>query len=402
MDTFDPTNLPDTPDIPASIVASGLSDAPLTTLVEAAMQRLVASGVPIDRMNVGFRILHPLFDGMSITWTRETGAEVFYAALVDKEGSEFRVSPFYVMLSDGSREWRLRLDRDDIERFPLLMQLREKGFTDYLALIVAFGGAELHPQSLDGLATSWSTRSPQGFSASDVAAMRGVLTPLALVFRLAIKDQITKSALNTFHGPLVGGRILSGTIKRGDGERLAAALWYSDLRNSTGLADQLPVDAFLDLLNAYFDCAAGAVMEQGGQVLDIIGDAILAFFPAGDNGGTEACSLALEAAAGARERLAELKREGSGKARAIEFGIGVHFGDVVFGNAGTPERLKFGVLGRAVNEVARTADMATSLKRPVVVSDEVARRANITLADLGLHELRGIPQARRLWAMEVG
>ena len=50
MDTFDPTNLPDTPDIPASIVASGLSDAPLTTLVEAAMQRLVASGVPIDRL----------------------------------------------------------------------------------------------------------------------------------------------------------------------------------------------------------------------------------------------------------------------------------------------------------------------------------------------------------------
>ena len=401
MDTFDPTNLPDTPDIPASIVASGLSDAPLTTLVEAAMQRLVASGVPIDRMNVGFRILHPLFDGMSITWTRETGAEVFYAALVDKEGSEFRLSPFYVMLSDGSREWRLRLDRDDIERFPLLMQLREKGFTDYLALIVAFGGAELHPQSLDGLATSWSTRSPQGFSASDVAAMRGVLTPLALVFRLAIKDQITKSALNTFHGPLVGGRILSGTIKRGDGERLAAALWYSDLRNSTGLADQLPVDAFLDLLNAYFDCAAGAVMEQGGQVLDIIGDAILAFFPAGDNGGTEACALALGAAASARDRLATLKRDGTAKARAIEFGIGVHFGDVVFGNAGTPERLKFGVLGRAVNEVARTADMAKSLKRPVVVSDEVARRSTHSLADLGLHELRGIPQARRLWAMEV-
>ena len=398
----DPTRLPDVPDIPASIIASGISDAPLTSLVEVAMQRLVASGVPIDRMNVGFRILHPLFDGMSITWTRETGAEVSYAALVDKDGSDFRVSPFYVMLSDGSREWRLRLDQDPaIAGFPLLVQLKEKGFTDYLALIVAFGGAELHPQSYDGIATSWSTRSPQGFGPDDIAAMRGVLGPLALVFRIAIKDQITRNALNTFHGPLVGGRILSGTIKRGDGERLAAALWYSDLRNSTGLADQLPVDAFLDLLNAYFDCAAGAVMEQGGQVLDIIGDAILAFFPAGDNGGTEACSLALEAAAGARERLAELKREGSGKARAIEFGIGVHFGDVVFGNAGTPERLKFGVLGRAVNEVARTADMAKSLKRPVVVSDEVARRSPHALADLGLHELRGIPQARRLWAMEV-
>jgi len=50
---------------------------------------------------------------------------------------------------------------------------------------------------------------------------------------------------------------------------------------------------------------------------------------------------------------------------------------------------------------ARTADMAKSLKRPVVVSDEVARRSTHSLADLGLHELRGIPQARRLWAMEV-
>jgi adenylate cyclase len=403
MDRFDLNSLPDVPDIPASIVASGLSDAPLTTLVEIAMQRLVQSGGAIDRMNVGFRILHPLFDGMSITWTREAGAEVFYAALVDQEGSDFRLSPFFLMLSEGMREWRLRLDRDAaIDNFPILADLRAKGYTDYLALIVAFGGAELHPQSLDGLATSWSTRSPQGFSDADVAAMRGVLTPLALVFRLAIKDQITKAALNTFHGPLVGGRILAGSIKRGDGERLSAALWYSDLRNSTGLADQLPVDAFLDLLNAYFDCAAGAVMEQGGQVLDIIGDAILAFFPAGDNGGTEACALALEAASSARDRLATLKREGSGKSRAIEFGIGVHYGDVVFGNAGTPERLKFGVLGRAVNEVARTADMAKSLKRPVVVGDEVARRANVTLADLGLHELRGIPQARRLWAMEVG
>ncbi len=69
------------------------------------------------------------------------------------------MSPFYLMLSNGAREWRLRLDHDPAAlNFPLLVQLKEKGFTDYLALIVAFGGAELHPQSLDGLATSWSTR----------------------------------------------------------------------------------------------------------------------------------------------------------------------------------------------------------------------------------------------------
>jgi len=69
MDKVDPTSLPDVPDIPASIIESGIADAPLTQLVEVAMQRLIAAGVPIDRMNVGSRILHPLFDGMSITWT---------------------------------------------------------------------------------------------------------------------------------------------------------------------------------------------------------------------------------------------------------------------------------------------------------------------------------------------
>jgi len=392
------------PDIPASIIALGIADAPLANQVEAAMERLLAAGVPVHRFNVGCRILHPLFDGLSITWTKGEGVTVDYAAGVDQQGSDYRLSPFYVMLTEHDDTRRFRLDDDvAIAPFPLLRQLREKGYTDYLALIVGFGGAPLHPHSYDGLATSWSTRAPCGFSPSDVDAMRAVLMPLALVFRLAIKDQITKAALDAFHGPLVGARILSGTIKRGDGERLTAALWYSDLRNSTGLADQLPVDAFLDLLNAYFDCAAGAVMAQGGQVLDIIGDAILAFFPAGDCAdGKEACAAALEAAGAARERLAKLKLEKSEKAAAIEFGIGVHFGDVVFGNAGTRERLKFGVLGRAVNEVARTADMAKLLKRPVVVSDEVARRSGLALADLGLHELRGIPTQRRLWAMDVG
>ncbi len=173
--------------------------------------------------------------------------------------------------------------------------------------------------------------------------------------------------MNTFHGPLVGGSILSGTITRGDGERLTAALWYSDLRNSTGRADQLSVEAFLDLLNVYFDCAAGAVMEEGGQVLDIVGDAILAFFPCGEGPKDcltprtceeEACTSALRAAAKAQERLAATKANACPRAAEIAFGTGVHFGDVVFGNAGTPERLKFGVIGRAVNEVARMQDMS--------------------------------------------
>ena len=394
-------------DIATSIIASGIADEPVTHLVEGAMRRLVLAGVPLHRMQVGFRILHPLFDGMSVTWTEEAGVAVSYYDHIDDDGSEYRLSPFYFMLANKLMELRLRIDRDPAaEHFPVLMDFKAKGVTDYLALIVSFGGAEITPETHEGLGTSWSTHCPAGFSEGDIAAMRQVLAPLALALRVVIKDQITRNTLNTFHGPLVGGRILSGLIKRGAGERLAAALWYSDLHNSTGLADALPVEAFLDLFNVYFDCAAGAVTEEGGHVLDIIGDAILAFFPASASSETEACASALRAASNAQGRLAALKERGNARGQAISFGVGIHFGDMVFGNAGTPERLKFRVIGRAVNEVARTADMAKFLKREVVVSDAVANRVasrgeamglpKASASDLGEHELRGIPAAPAL------
>ena len=146
------------------------------------------------------------------------------------------------MLSNQRTEFRARLDRDTcIDGFPLLVELRDPGPHDYLALIVAFGDAPLHPETHDGLGTSWSTRDPAGFSDAHVSAMRQVLAPLALALRVVIKDQITRNALNTFHGPLIGGRILSGTIKRGAGERLSAALWYAICGTPQGSPTSCPL-----------------------------------------------------------------------------------------------------------------------------------------------------------------
>ena len=389
-----------------TIIASGLTDRPVEDLVETVMGRLVAAGVPLERMMVGFRILHPLFDGMSIAWTKTGGVEVEYFQTLNEDNPDFTLSPFYWMIKEGVEQLPLRLDRDEsVDKFPVLQRLREEGFTGYFARVVSFGEKRMTVDTTDGLALSWSTKEPCGFVERDLNVMQQILAPLSLALRVVIKDQITKNALNAFHGPLVGERILSGTIKRGDGERLTAALWYSDLRNSTGLADQLSVEAFLDLLNVYFDCAAGAVMEEGGQVLDIVGDAILAFFPAEAGSEEAACTAALRAAQTAQDRLAQGKAKACPRAAEIAFGIGVHFGDVVFGNAGTRERLKFGVIGRAVNEVARTQDMSKLLGQPIVATDDVVTRASTGLGfrlhDLGPHDLRGVPTAKRLWALRA-
>jgi len=392
--------------IAEAIIASGLADMPVSDLVETVMMQLVEANVPIHRMQVGFRILHPLFDGMTISWTDEGGVDVEYFQALSEDNPDFTLSPFYWMISQGQAELRLRLDRDpQVDTFPLLQRLAGEGFVDYLARVVTFGDAPVRIGSTDGLAISWSTKAISGFSEQHLAIMRQILAPLALALRVVIKDQITKNALNAFHGPLVGERILSGTIKRGDGERLSAALWYSDLRNSTGLADALSVEGFLELLNVYFDCAAGAVIEEGGQVLDIVGDAILAFFPADTASAEAASTAALRAAVKAHERLAAAKARSCPCAAEITFGVGVHFGDVVFGNAGTRERLKFGVIGRTVNEVARTQDMSKLLGQPIVATDAVVSRAGMDarfrLNDMGLHDLRGLPTARRLWALRT-
>ncbi|MEM7191976.1 MAG: adenylate/guanylate cyclase domain-containing protein [Pseudomonadota bacterium] len=392
-------------EISDAIIASGLTDRPIADLIQTVMGRLVQSGVPLDRMMVGFRILHPLFDGMSIAWTAEDGVDVEYFQALSEDNPDFTLSPFYWMIKEGVMELPMRLDQDGrVDMFPLLQRLRGEGFIGYYARVVSFSEKPMEVGTTDGLALSWSTKAPSGFSERDLGIMQQILAPLSLALRVTIKDQITKNALNAFHGPLVGERILAGTIKRGDGERLTAALWYSDLRNSTGLADGLSVEGFLELLNVYFDCAAGAVIEEGGQVLDIVGDAILAFFP-GDLAGDQPASAtaALRAALKAQERLQAAKARGCPCALEINFGVGVHFGDVVFGNAGTQERLKFGVIGRAVNEVARTQDMSKLLGQPIVATDQVVARVGgeqgFRLTDMGLHDLRGIPTARRLWAL---
>ena len=78
--------------------------------------------------------------------------------------------------------------------------------------------------------------------------------------------------------------MLSGSIRLGDGEQTRALVWYSDLRNSTRLAETMPSEEFLDLLNVYFECSARPAIAAGGEVLAFVGDAVLAIFPMDHDG----------------------------------------------------------------------------------------------------------------------
>ena len=113
-------------------------------------------------------------------------------------------------------------------------------------------------------------------------------------------------------GERTGEHVLAGRTKRGEGERIHAVIWLCDLRDSTRLSEALPVERFFRSLNEFFDCTAGAVLNQGGEILSYIGDAVFAIFPIG---GSErqlaevcfreegACAAALAAAWDARSRV---------------------------------------------------------------------------------------------------
>ena len=74
----------------------------------------------------------------------------------------------------------------------------------------------------------------------------------------------------------------------------------------------------------------------------------------------------------------------------VGFGLGLHVGDVMYGNIGVPERLEFSVIGPAANEVARIEDLTRELGRRVLPSAAFAQVAGARCEPLGVHRLRGV------------
>jgi adenylate cyclase len=163
---------------------------------------------------------------------------------------------------------------------------------------------------------------------------------------------------------------------------------------------------FLDTLNEYFDCMAGAVLKHGGHVLRYIGDAALAIFPMsgkGEGGGVNAEQARGQAIAAAREAAAGIETINLARAHAgrplIRYGIGLHVGEVTYGNIGTAARLEFTVIGEAANMAARVESLCKELDRAILVSAEFARTAPERFASLGRHLLKGIDEPQELFTL---
>jgi adenylate cyclase len=301
------------------------------------------------------------------------------------------------MLRSGVSYLRRRLSGSAaLLDFPILIDLRDQGATDYLGFIGPFVD-----QGADGILGSWSTDRESGFTDEDIGTLLRIQRRLAVACKVTIKDQIAHNVLATYLGSEASEEVLKGKIQRGDGRTMRTVLWYSDLRNSTQLSESLPVDAFFTLLNRYFECSAGAVLAEGGRVVLFIGDAVLGIFPiANAKGETAAREAAIAAARRAARDLARFNAERTAAGLdPLSLGLGLHVGDVKYGNIGVPERLQFDVIGPAVNEVVRLEGLAKTLDRQTLASGAFARGLPLPWHSLGRYELRGLGTPREVFAL---
>ena len=390
------------------IVRSGLAGAQETDLLREFCEKCNAAGLPVGRALVVIDTLHPVHEGTVFRWRNdnvEEEATIQYGRTTEGAAAEsWQRSPFYHVLQTGGEELRRRLVFGEAADFPIIQEMKDAGHTDYIVFVHRFAsGAAIG--EMDCVYSGWSTRSPQGFSDANIVALRHLMPALHLAIKSAALAKVADTLVEVYLGRDAGRRVLEGRIQRGVADRIEAALWFSDLRSFTTITDTALPGEIIPLLNDYAEVVITAIYEAGGDVLKLIGDGTLALFRADDP--SEACRRALTAEELVRERVKELNEKRRAAERPVtSVYVGLHIGEVFYGNIGSVERLDFTVVGPAVNEASRIASMCRSVDRSVLVSSTfadclpAAERAR--LVSVGRFALRGVGQAKELFTLDPG
>jgi adenylate cyclase len=364
------------------------------TLLNALGTQLDAVGARIDRIGFTLGTIHPQILAWGIFWTRGRGAAEF-ARWHGLEHSDAYIGSPVQFVREQKRPFRRRLEAlDPMRDNAVLHELRATGLTDYVALPLVFGSGAINFLTL-------ATAAPHGFSDNDLDRLDALSNLLAPVVEILHARRLTLGLLDTFVGPRIGMRILEGQVKRGDGERIEAAFWYSDLRGFTALSESLPPTQLLQLLNEYFENCAAAAAARGGEILQFIGDAILIVFEIKRPEDEQVvCEAAFDAAIDAFASIAVVnhRRRNSGLPE-IEFGLGLHIGTVTHANVGSPGRLAFNVVGPAVNKTARLQSMTKETAVPLLLSKELAALIRRPIRSIGHFDLRGVGGPQEMFTL---
>lgn len=359
-------------------------------LLDRFTHRLVEAGVPLSRVTLHIPQLHPQFVARSFIWSTGEKTEELGFEHSAQNSESYTASPIKHIF-EGGQSIRRRLEHPKCPiDYPVLKDLKDISVTDYLVSPLLFSERRINAMSI-------ATQQPGGFSDNDLGVINMALPAFAAVLELRQQRRTAQLLLDTYVGHKSGERVLSGAIRRGDGEAIHAVIWYCDLRNFTELSETQPLDAVIEALNDFFEQVCKSIEAQGGEVLKFVGDAVLAIFqcqPSEDNL-CDACDAALTAADQALASIEDLskRRQANGKP-PLRFGIALHVGEVMYGNVGSADRLDFTVIGPSVNLVTRLETLCAEKGVTLIASAALAKASAREFNSIGHHNLKGIAEAQ--------
>ncbi len=367
----------------ASIRGLGLED----TLASLAA-RLHEAGVPVRRMRTSVTTKHPELFVLAVTWHAERGTHVRDGKRELLSAPTFLESPV-AKVREGAPRIRCRLTGPDADlSYAIARELAAEGLTDYVVFPLIFGTGER-------TYISFATDAVGGFSADHLGLLEALLPVLSVRVEVESASYALSSLLQVYLGHNAALRVLQGAFLRGSGQPIHAAVWFCDMRGFTSLADRLPPAEVVTILDRFFDSVAGPIAPHGGEVLKFIGDAVLAIFPVQADGAGAACERALAAAHAAVAGV----RAQSLAGHPVDLGIGLHVGEVMYGNIGAPNRLDFTVIGAVVNEVCRVESLCRTLASPILMTSAFAALCDHSRVESrGVRSLKGVAAPQEIFA----
>lgn len=343
-------------------------------------RRLSSAGAPLWRLRLSMRTLHPLIAAFSSVWERDAGKTHRIETSHGMEGrSGYYGSPLEIMRRTDA-PFRKRLsDGLTASDHNVLHELRARGSTDYFGLPMTY-------LSRTTASLVFNTDVAGGFSDGDIERFTEITSVLAPIAEVYSTRRISLAVAEAYLGPRTGRRVLEGQITRGDIEKIDAAILVSDIRDWSGLNSRMPAEDAVALANSYFEIIAAAVEANGGEILKFIGDGVLAVFAVGEAGvsAQTACENALSAGRQALQTV-----ENGDHPPELKFGIGLNFGEVLYGNVGSANRIDFTVLGQAVNIAARIEGLCSQLGAPLLFSKDFADRLAVRSGMVDERPLKG-------------
>ncbi len=295
--------------------------------------------------------------------------------------------------------WAVVVDWPREQAYATLAQTRRAvglavGFAVLVALLVGLWGAKKLTRPLQTLEQETQRMATGTFDKVDVAvtarkdeigqlarSFDGMWAQLKVAQQRVLEEAERKNALARYLAPEVVDQALKnpGTLTLG-GARREVVVLFADVVGFTKLSETLPPETVVALLNELFTVETEVIHRHKGMVDKFIGDAVMAVWGLPEASPHDV-DRALECAQQIREWVEAAQRKWREKyGLTVQIAVGVHVGQAIAGNIGSPKRLEYTVIGDTVNMAARLESQASAGQ--IIVSGELADRAKDSGAEI--------------------